>query len=311
MTTEAADPAAPEPAEEAVPAAPEDHQDPLPEAATDAPSDPVTEPEPEAEPEPEPEAGAASSAAPEPDQPPAERKPRRRGKTVLIMAVAVVLGVLGGAGAGYAVQQHRAPTPLPPLAVTQPSYLAGHFTAPGLTAADDDMVKTDGDLTKLLIPIPKGAKRNTDESGDNGWLSLSDLSENFTKPGIEFQWQLVRGFRRAAVVAWDQGGTNYQVNLIQYQHSGEASPAAFLTSQTDFLATDAGGYKYRTSVPGTANGVVFAGPKQLHENDGTTYYRGGGLAVHGDIVLAVWVDSSHRIDGKALMAVVQSQLERL
>jgi hypothetical protein len=112
------------------------------------------------------------------------------------------------------------------------------------------------------------------------------------------------------VTAWDQGSANYQVNLIQFQHSGEASTAEFLLDQSTYLSTEAGGNKYRTAVPGTVNGAVFAGQKQLHDGD-STYYRGGGLAVHGDIVVAVWVDSSHPIDGKALMAVVQNQLERL
>ncbi|MFC1439383.1 hypothetical protein ABUW04_14060 [Streptacidiphilus sp. N1-10] len=273
-----------------------------PAAAADA----VAEPAPTVAPE----AVAPEAVAPEAVAPPAARKPRRRGKTALIMAVAVVLGVLGGAGVGYAVQQHRAPTPLPPLSVAQPSYPAAHSTAAALTAAQDDMVRTDGDLTKLLVPVPKGAKKNADESGDNGWLALDGLAETYTKPGVEFTWQLDHGFRRAAVVAWDQGGVNYQVNLIQFQHTAEASTAQFLVDQSDYLVTDAGGAKYRTAVPGTVNGAVFAGHKQLHD-DGGTYYRGGGLAVHGDIVVAVWVDSSHPIDGKALMAVVQDQLERL
>lgn len=275
MTTEPAEAEAPEPA------------DPAPEAVPDAAT---------------PEAPSADSA---------QLKPRRRGRTALIMAVAVVLGVLGGGGVGYAVQYHRQPTPLPPLSVAQPQYPTTHAAAPVLSPADDDMVRTDGDLTKLLVPAPRGSKAWAQPLGEGGWLTLSDLSENYTKPGVQFGWLLDHNFRRAAVNTWMEGAATYEVDLIQFDHAHEDSDQVFVTTQDGYAKADAGGSQYRTPIPGADNGGVYTGPNQLHYPDGTPYYRAAVLAVHGDIALAIWVYSPSQVSSKSLMTLAQSQLERL
>src|SRR5581483_3901347 len=237
--------------------------------------------------------------------------PRRR-RTARLLLVAALLGVVAGGGTGYAIQAARTPTPPPPLTVAQPVYPAAHGGPSTLSAADDDMVKTDGDLTKLILPPPSGSKPWAVTPGDNGWLTVSEFAEDFTKPGYEFQWQLSRGFRRAAVSTWLQGNVSYRINLIQYEHDSENVTEQYIQGQDSYFSDDVGGAGYRTSIPGTEDGAVYDGPKQQQYDDGSgSYYGAYALARHGDLVVEIFVSSPNRVDQATVMHLVQSQLERL
>ncbi|WP_370131562.1 hypothetical protein [Streptacidiphilus sp. EB103A] len=253
----------------------------------------------------------APAAVPAVDGPPAARKPRRRGRTALIMAVAVVLGAVGGAAVGYAVQQSRPPTPLPPLAGTQPSYPAVHSSAAALSAADDDQVKTDGDLIKLLVPAPHGATKLTGSDQIDSWMDAADYAESYEKPGGELSWLLDHSFRRAASADWQEGTgsiTYTTVRLVQFGHSDESSAQRQTTDQEGYAPDATGGTA--VSVPGTVSGQVYAGTKNTGTN-GSTNYEGRGYAVHGDIAVEVFVNSDHQVSAKTVLALLQSQLERL
>ena len=259
--------------------------------------------------EPGPEPAAEQDAAAETTA--AEPKPRLRGRTAKIMVAAVALGILCGAGTGYAVQAARKPTPLPPLAVTQPAYPTAHSAAPALAAAEDDMVKTDGDLTKLLVPIPSGGKPwNTPISSD-GWYDLYSLASNYTKPASELKYQLEHGFRRAAVQTWMQGSVSYEVDLIQYRHDKEESTQQFIQDQVQYAREDAWASLPLTLPHSTAEYGVYAGPHVLHHTDGSSYYRAYGFAAHGDVVVEVMVFSPDRIAPAPLLTLLQNQMERL
>ncbi|SEK69527.1 hypothetical protein [Streptacidiphilus jiangxiensis] len=275
--------------------------EPGPEAAAEVPA--VTEPAPEPVTEPDLVPDLVPEHEPEP-------KPRPRGRTAKIMAAAVVLGVLGGAGTGYAVQAARTPTPLPPLAVTQPTYPSAHRVAPALTAAQDDMVKTDGDLTKLLVPIPSGAKPWDTPAGNDGWLDLYSLSSDYTKPDAEMRYELSHGFRRAAVQTWMQGSVSYEVDVIQYRHNDETAPNQFVLDGENYARQDAAAQLQM--LPHTAGQYgVYAGTKALTRSDGSTYYRGYGFAAHGDLCVQILVFSPNPVDAKPLMTELQNQMERL
>ncbi|WP_152627419.1 hypothetical protein [Streptacidiphilus melanogenes] len=257
----------------------------------------------------EPTAEPAPELAPAPE---AASVPRPRGRTARIMAAAVAVGVLGGAGTGYAVQASRKPTPLPPLAVAQPQYPSAHRSAPALTAAEDDMAKTDGDLTKLLVPVPSGSKPWPAPLGENGWLPFKDFIEGFEKPDSAMRYQLPLGIRRIAVATWLQGSDSYEIQLVQYRHDQGESATSFINGQAEYASDDVGGLNNYTQIPDSSiTGGVYVGPKQHQDPDGGSYYEGVGLAVHGDIAVLIYVDSSHRVDGKPLMNLLQSQLERL
>ncbi|WP_367669716.1 hypothetical protein [Streptomyces sp. DT2A-34] len=95
-------------------------------------------------------------------------RPRRRGRTALLIAGAVVLGLVAGTCAGYVVQADREPTKLPSL--SQPTLKQSRGEAPEpLSAARDRRVKTDGDLRKLLLKKLAGAKDADWLEGADGW----------------------------------------------------------------------------------------------------------------------------------------------
>ncbi|MFC1411006.1 hypothetical protein ACEZCY_15160 [Streptacidiphilus sp. N1-12] len=232
---------------------------------------------------------------------------RPRGRTALIMAAAVVLGVLGGGGAGYAVQAARKPTPLPSLAVAQPKYPAKRVAIPALPAAQDDQVKTDGDLTKLLVPAPAGVKANPDRDAIDNWLDLADFAETFVKPGVAFSHQAEQRFRRAAEAGWDKGPESTTVFLVQYADGDTDAARSEMSDQESYGHDATGGTA--VDVPHTIGGEVFPGQKKLGGSD--PYYEGRGYAQHGDISVEIFVDSAHPVSAKTLLTLLQSQLERL
>jgi hypothetical protein len=225
----------------------------------------------------------------------------------VLLSAAVLIGVLGGAGTGYAVQQHRAPTPLPPLAATQPKYPAVRSTSDGrLPAAQDDMVRTDGDLTALCLPVPAGAHEVNYVPGMNGWETLRVYSEGFTKPSDAFQDELNDGFRRAASRAWIQNGTNYDIQLVQYQRDSEGSVRKALENQKYYAPDDVGTDEDILTLPGSRDEEVYAG---THLKDGL--YHAQAIGRHGDILVLVFTYGEHRVTTHALAAVLEQQLERL
>ena len=283
MTTEAADAAVPEPVPDAA-------AEPM---AADVVAHDVLAHGPAALPDP-------GAAEPEP-------KRRPRGRTALIMAAAVVLGVLGGGGAGYAAQAARKPTPLPGLSAAQPKYPAKRVAAPALPASQDDLVRTDGNLIKLLVPAPAGVHPATDLGATHVWLSLADFAETFEKPGVEFSYQAGLHFRRAAEANWYKGQESSDVYLVQYSTQFSGSASEEITDQEGYGVTSTGGKAVK--VPHTLNGEVFPGRKKL--GGSYPYYEGRGYAQHGDIAVEIFIDSAHPVSAKRLLTLLQSQLERL
>jgi len=247
----------------------------------------------------------ADSAA---DQPPPS-KPRRRGRTALLMAAAVVLGVLGGGAAGYAAQSARKPTALPPLAVPQPRYPAARVAVPPLPPSQDDMVRTDGDLTKLLLPTPKGASLPQGIGSFDSWVNIAQFSEGYQDPAGEFAWLSDHDFRRAALGTWDQGDTYAIVQLVQFTHAYEANALLMIQSESGFAKPWTGSSS--VPLPGSNDGVVFPGVAQ-HGSDGATYYEGRAFAVHGDLAVEIYLqDGNGKVSKQTLQTLLQEQLERL
>jgi hypothetical protein len=233
-------------------------------------------------------------------------------RTTKLVAAALALGVLGGAGTGYAVQAARKPAPLPPLAVPQPQYPKVHRVSAPLTAAEDDMVKTDGDLTKLLLPVPAGSSAWENPSGPRGWYSKAAYSQEFLNPAEAAQAMTDDHFRRAAVTTWQQGTHRYKLVLMQFQDDFDWASEEWISGASGYAMADAGGSQYFTRIPDSQMlDGVYAGPNILHSSWGSAYHRGWGLAVHGDIAVIIFDASPDRIDGGALMNLLQSQLERL
>jgi hypothetical protein len=247
----------------------------------------------------------------EPEQPVKERRRWSRGRIALLITGAVVLGVAGGGGIGYAIQAQRPATPLPPLAGSALHYPLAHATAAPapLPANQDDAVRTDGDLTALLLPAPSGSKPWEQPNTPDGWLSAASYAQGYVHPDDEFRYLLHNGFRRAAEADWYQGDISFQLVLVQFQKQNEGNAVSALTDELGYAKTYCGGDA--VPVPDTENGAVFAGTTSHSDAGGGTYYQGRGFARHGDIVVEVYVDGGSRIPAQSVMSVLQSQLERL
>ena len=220
-------------------------------------------------------------------------------RTGLLFSSAVVVGLVGGGGSGFAIQKGRAATPLPPVP---------HTLAPALApaAADvpdpktDDGAKLDGDLRELLLEKPAGAHDPVNVPART-WLTIGDLAEFWHRPDQAFEKLNREHFRRAAGVVWDLAdGTVVEVDLVQFRTTGDA--------ETFFEDTGFPRDMMTPTVDGTATGYV--GRDTEKAADG--YYTGYGLVRHGNVVELVFVNRKQ--DPPALddlMKITREQAERL
>ncbi|MFH9297920.1 hypothetical protein [Streptomyces sp. NPDC017520] len=260
---------------------------------------------------------------PVPTEPPAAAdapvRRRPRGRTTLIIAAAALLGVSGGAALGYGIQAERAPTPL--AALSQPGL--GHPAKPlsadrapaPLPVAQDRRVRTDGDLRKLLVDRPKGAKKTiTDELGlDDGWQPLDQYAEtNYKNPHYMFEALTEQGLRRVASVSWEQGKyRETEVHLLQFRSGDLLGAAEHLDSQLEYMPRDErGAGNEGDAIKGSGEGRYFLHPVE-RETGYLPAYRARALARRGDIVLDIHISDTVPIGKKAIRTLAERQLERL
>lgn len=235
---------------------------------------------------------------------PVPQKPKRRLSSGKLFAGALALGVLGGVGTGYAIQASRPATPLPPLAGTQPKYApSGVYQgiAPAaLPASQDDATRTDGDLTKLLLPKPSGASDTdstwTDQMIDvaqDAFLCDNDQSQCYVTDyddGVEAvadtEWTTSDGFFVEIRMFRFRPGESTSAHNWEQDGSGSGS-----TSIPTPTGIEASGDEYRDSYGDNADHIY---------------------AEHGDILISCWVSSPSKIPNPALIdSVVTQQMARL
>jgi hypothetical protein len=278
-------------------------------------SAPAVVPEPSVTPEPaavpEPSVAPKPLDAPEPPVAPAAaaRPPRRRGRTALLIATAAVLGLVAGTCAGYLVQADREPTKLPPL--SQPSLAQARGEGPEpLSAAQDRRVKTDGDLRKLLLKKPAGAKDADWLEGADGWQDLAAFAENYTNPDNMFGKLVSDEFRRAAVTGW-QVGSSYtvEIRLVQFRTEESVSGPDFVGNDQYWADEESSTDSW--SIPGTGDGMAYVHNKPEVDPGYLPLYSAEAHAWRGDIALQVWVYADKPVSKKRIMDLAQRQVERL
>ncbi|MFJ6611586.1 hypothetical protein ACIQPT_15070 [Streptomyces sp. NPDC091289] len=268
----------------------------------------------------EPPAQADVPAQTDPSAPadgPVRRRPR--GRTTLIIAAAALLGISGGAAVGYGIQAERAPTPL--TALSQPGLgypakpLAADRAPAPLSAAEDRQVRTDGDLRKLLVDRPKGAKKTlTGELGpEEGWEPLGQYAEGYYKdPNYMFESLAGFGLRRVASVAWQQGQhRETSVHLIQFRPSVVLGASSHIADQMSYMPRDEGGAgNLGDPIKGSREGRYFL-YKVERKAGYLPAYRARALAVRGDIALDINIHDTVPISKKDIRTLAERQLERL
>lgn len=233
-------------------------------------------------------------------------RPLGRRKLSLLAAAALGLGVLAGGGAGYAVQSGRPATPLPPLVAAGPTQPAGPGpTQPAPRVADDRNAIYEGDLLKLLVPVPDGGRH-----GERGWVTQADLADqlgNYTA----FENLNERGFRRAAEASWDSGHDDeVTTDVMLTQYRDDTSVYTEQALRDSARTTDRDHQQHAVPLPGTVDGTVLASNKPYKE-DGLEVYVGQADARVGNIFVEVYISSLHPVSAKDLRSVMTKQLERL
>lgn len=212
-----------------------------------------------------------------------------------------MLGLVAGTCAGYLIQADREPTALPSLSQPVLRQATGPAPTP-LTAAQDRKVKTDGDLRKLLLKKPDGAK---DLGKGDGWESLADYAEGFGKPGTAFRQLGHDRFRRAAAAHWQVGSTYFvDIRLVQFRE--EETVGAATNTDNDQYWADKDEDTDSWPLPGTGNGTVY-----VHHQAKDGLYSAEAYAWRGDISMEIWVYDAKPIAKAKIMDLARRQWERL
>ncbi|MGA5198660.1 hypothetical protein [Streptomyces exfoliatus] len=274
---------------------------------------------PDSAPPPEPVTGveaalpvALRDEAPEvtPDTPPAVRPRRRALRTVGLIAVAAVIGLVGGTATGYGIQAEREPTPLPALnqpALAYPKPLPKGQEPEPLSAAEDRQVKANGDLRKLLVPRPKGARAD----GEDGWESLAVHASAYTGPSNMLADQLDLGIRRVATRSWMSGELrSVTIQLVQYRSGSRAGAAEHVENQQRVASREDRSGSSGKEVKGSGNGRYYVFPVE-REPGYLDLYMTRAYIQHGDIAITILMSDTRKIAEKDIRSLAEQQLERM
>ncbi|MFB7397443.1 hypothetical protein [Streptomyces sp. NPDC056191] len=267
-----------------------------------------------------PDAGpAANPVAPdagptaEPVAPAVVVRPRRRGlRTVGLIAVAAVIGLVGGTAVGYGIQADREPTALPPL--NQPGLAYPAKALPvgqrvKLPASEDLRAKAEGDLRKLLLPKPAGAKKSEFADAD-GWLRVSTFASQFNRPGNALDDLLETDIRRIAVTSWATGEyKETEIRLVQYR-AGDVLGAQFVEEQQAYMPEEDFAESEGTELDGSANGRFYVFPVRKKAGY-LDLYEARAYFYRGDIAVEIFVIDTKKISAKEIRSLAERQLGRL
>ncbi|MET7858762.1 hypothetical protein ABZS81_16380 [Streptomyces sp. NPDC005318] len=259
-----------------------------------------------------PVAEPAPTAGSEAPTPTAARRPR--GRTALLIAAAAVLGIAGGTAVGYGVQADRAPTPLPALSQPDLGYPAKALPADKvpdpLPVSQDRQLKTDGDLRRLLVDRPSGARKSP--RWQDGYESLPEYALFYDSEDFMYETLAKSGIRRVAAVGWRQGQyRDTNVHLVQFRSGSMLGASELLDGQLDYMpyAEDGAG-NGGDPIKGSGNGRYYL-YKVKNKPGYMPSYRARALAQRGDVMLDINIFDTAPISKKDIRTLAERQLERL
>ncbi|MER6564430.1 hypothetical protein ABT300_43325 [Streptomyces sp. NPDC001027] len=225
-----------------------------------------------------------------------------------MIASAALLGVVAGVCTGYVIQAGRAPTALPPL--SQPAVGQAGGEAEPLSAAQDRRVRTDGDLRKLLITRPKGAKSSDVPVGRDGWADLASFAMEFKDPGGAFDALAQDEFRRAATTSWGVGETyNVEINLVQFRQENQLAAAEWAEAGRTWAEKEDDTRQW--PVPGTGNGVAYVHDSPDRKPGYLPLYAAEAFAWRGDVWMEIRINDSKPISKAKIMDLAVRQVGKL
>lgn len=266
-----------------------------------------------------PEQRKEAETAPESDTPdlvseaPVTASPsHRRGRTTLLIAGAAVLGVLAGTITGYAVQYHREPTPLPPLAqqdlkAPKPLAMSDATTLRSINA--NRWHKADEDLVKKLLEAPSGT-----QDVSSGVQSPDEFSiEHYEDPSGGVGGLIADNVRRIAAVHWSVGDRDFvEITLLQFQNRRGAE--GFQSGVNQYMPTKKYAGNNGREVPGVPEdfGHLWIN-SEADEKPGYHPLRTGTAIVRrGDIVMHLqYTNNRGKVDENVVAELAKRQMERL
>ncbi|MFI0241926.1 hypothetical protein [Streptomyces sp. NPDC016845] len=217
-----------------------------------------------------------------------------------------MLGVVAGVCTGYIVQADRAVDRLP--ALSQPTIEQAKGAPQPLSAAQDRAVRTEGDLRRLLVRAPKGARDVSGGTGDGAWMDVADIAATYEDTESAFSHLLESEFRRAASVMWTEDGTDIEVRLTQYRdlESTDAQASAIEQQQgMDWRFPD----DTPDGIPGSGTGTVYVGADRDPESG---WYQAEAVASRGDLEMEIWLSNADRpVSKKRAMELARAQWGRM
>ena len=264
---------------------------------------------------------AQNTPAPAPDpvpDPPVRSVPgrgRRLARTAGLIAVAAVIGLVGGTAVGYGIQAEREPTPLPPLNQPGLAYPAkplpkGQKITP-LAASEDRQAKARGDLRKLLVPKPAGAKDDPYADNVDGWMSAAAFASGFNDPGQALGYQLEIDLRRVAATSWASGEhRRTEVRLVQYRAGTELGARDHTLDQQDYMPDEDYARSDGVALKGSTNGRYYVFPVE-RKSGYLDSYQARAYFYRGDIAVEIFVFDTKKISEKDIRSLAERQLGRL
>jgi len=264
---------------------------------------------------------AQNTPAPAPDpvpEPPVRSVPgrgRRLARTAGLIAVAAVIGLVGGTAVGYGIQAEREPTPLPPLNQPGLAYPAkplpkGQKITP-LAASEDRQAKARGDLRKLLVPKPAGAKEDRYADNVDGWMSAAAFASDFDSPGRALGYQLDIDLRRVAATSWASGEhRRTEVRLVQYRAGTELGARDHTLDQQDYMPDEDYARSDGVALKGSTNGRYYVFPVE-RKSGYLDSYQARAYFYRGDIAVEIFVFDTKKISEKDIRSLAERQLGRL
>ncbi|MFI1451875.1 hypothetical protein [Streptomyces virginiae] len=232
------------------------------------------------------------------------------GRTALLIAGAAALGVLAGTITGYAVQYHREPTPLPPLAqqnmaVPQPQAMNGATTKRSINA--NRWHAADEELAKKLVEVPGGT-----HDGFAGPVSPDAFSANYFVEPASGLGGLGRKIKRIATARWAEGDSDFvEIHLLQFRDRNGVEN--FYSGVLDYMPDADQAGNAGKEFPGVPADFGHMWISELRQKPGYHPMRLGRVMVRrGDTVMSVkWTNHRGDVDEKALVELAKRQMERL
>ncbi|WP_327414771.1 hypothetical protein [Streptomyces sp. NBC_01233] len=230
----------------------------------------------------------------------------------ILIAGAAVLGVLAGTVTGYAVQYHREPTPLVPLAqqdVKGPKPLAVNDTTTLRSINANRWHKADEDLVKKLVEVPGGA-----QNVFSGLQSPDEFSiDHFEDPSGGVGGLIADDVRRIAAVHWSVDDRDFvEITLLQFQNRSGAE--GFQSGVNRYMPTKKFAGNSGREVPGVPEdfGQLWIDSEADEKPGYHPLRRGTAIVRRGDIVMHLqYTNNRGKVDENVVAELAKRQMERL